>query len=117
MGRMLKRVPMDFDWPMHKVWEGYAPPMSRFKELFGEEQPWILEAGTVSSICTRCEEANGCCSENAPYCVWHNARNKAENETVFASVKAPKEEWLRMMGSKNYACIIGVSDGTGIFAV
>jgi len=23
MGRQVKRVPMDFDWPLHKVWPGY----------------------------------------------------------------------------------------------
>jgi hypothetical protein len=26
MGRTLKRVPMDFDWPLSKVWEGYLNP-------------------------------------------------------------------------------------------
>lgn len=26
MGRELKRVPLDFDWPIGKVWEGYANP-------------------------------------------------------------------------------------------
>lgn len=29
MGRVLKRVPMDFDWPMHKRWDGYANPHYR----------------------------------------------------------------------------------------
>ena len=26
MGRTVKRVPMDFDWPWHKVWKGYINP-------------------------------------------------------------------------------------------
>lgn len=26
MGREVKRVPLDFDWPLHKVWEGYLNP-------------------------------------------------------------------------------------------
>lgn len=26
MGRELKRVPLDFDWPVHKVWRGYLNP-------------------------------------------------------------------------------------------
>ena len=26
MGREIKRVPMDFDWPLHKEWEGYLYP-------------------------------------------------------------------------------------------
>jgi hypothetical protein len=28
MSRQLKRVPMDFDWPLHKVWSGYLTPYS-----------------------------------------------------------------------------------------
>src|SRR5689334_12540536 len=27
MGRKLMRVPMDFDWPLKKVWEGYLNPI------------------------------------------------------------------------------------------
>jgi len=26
MGRELKRVPLDFDWPLHKIWAGYENP-------------------------------------------------------------------------------------------
>ena len=26
MGRELKRVPLDFDWPLHKVWQGFKNP-------------------------------------------------------------------------------------------
>ena len=26
MGRELKRVPLDFDWPQNKVWHGYLNP-------------------------------------------------------------------------------------------
>lgn len=29
MGRELRRVPLDFDWPMKKVWEGYINPNRR----------------------------------------------------------------------------------------
>jgi hypothetical protein len=29
MGREIKRVAMDFDWPMHKKWEGYLNPFYR----------------------------------------------------------------------------------------
>jgi hypothetical protein len=29
MGRELKRVPLDFDWPMGKVWKGYKNPYYR----------------------------------------------------------------------------------------
>ena len=26
MGRELKRVPLDFDWPLNKPWEGFVNP-------------------------------------------------------------------------------------------
>ena len=29
MGRTVKRVPLDFDWPHHKVWKGYINPHSK----------------------------------------------------------------------------------------
>lgn len=29
MGRTLKRVPLDFSWPLHKVWDGYRNPHHR----------------------------------------------------------------------------------------
>ena len=29
MGRMIKRVPLDFDYPLHKVWIGYLNPYSK----------------------------------------------------------------------------------------
>jgi len=32
MGRDVKRVPLDFDWPLNEVWEGYLRP-DRFDEL------------------------------------------------------------------------------------
>lgn len=33
MGREVRRVPLDFDWPLNKVWEGFLTP-----DHFGEEQ-------------------------------------------------------------------------------
>ena len=26
MGRLLKRVPLDFDWPLNQIWKGYHHP-------------------------------------------------------------------------------------------
>jgi len=30
MGREIKRVPVDFDWPLHKVWDGYLNPHYKY---------------------------------------------------------------------------------------
>lgn len=35
MSREIKRVPLDFDWPLHKVWQGYLMPES----LSGDDCP------------------------------------------------------------------------------
>lgn len=32
MGREIKRVPVDFDWPINKVWQGFLTP-DRFREI------------------------------------------------------------------------------------
>lgn len=37
MGRTMKRVPMDFDWPLGRVWKGYLNPYK------GCECPWCYD--------------------------------------------------------------------------
>lgn len=37
MGRQVKRVPLDFDWPMHEVWPGFVDKPDA--DLPGEEPP------------------------------------------------------------------------------
>ena len=32
MGRELRRVPMDFDWPLNKPWKGFVNPRYTAKE-------------------------------------------------------------------------------------
>ena len=36
MGREVKRVALDFNWPLHKVWEGFQNPLDtiRCESLF-----------------------------------------------------------------------------------
>lgn len=78
MGRLLKRVPLDFDWPLREPWEGYTPSIETFKKLFGDELPWIMECQCLLDICAdKCPgRKNDECVEAAAYCVWHNPRNK-----------------------------------------
>lgn len=46
MGRTLKRVPMDFDWPIGKIWEGYLNPhWSVRKDCTGCDGTGYSEAG------------------------------------------------------------------------
>ena len=37
MGRELRRVPMDFDWPMKRIWKGYINPYR------GINCPWCYD--------------------------------------------------------------------------
>lgn len=46
MGRTLKRVPMDFDWPINKTWHGYEDPNYRVcpqcgDRLYTPDRLWL----------------------------------------------------------------------------
>lgn len=43
MGRELKRVPLNFEYPLGKVWEGYCPTIETFQNLLGSMR---LQFGT-----------------------------------------------------------------------
>lgn len=71
MGREVRRVPLDFDYPLNTVWKGYLLTNALDK---GIELPVIG--------CEDCEkkypipEGRGCAGEEAPYCSWHNEELK-----------------------------------------
>lgn len=64
MGRELKRVPMDFDYPLKTVWKGYEPYHSKDKIEY-----WKDFKG--ESICSECDRVYNDCSESKPYCIYH----------------------------------------------
>lgn len=76
MGRELKMVPLDFDYPLHKVWEGYCPTIETFQKLFGEKYPFLYSYKHSGEICEKCEINCGECSEDADYCFWYNEKNR-----------------------------------------
>jgi len=84
MGRELKRVPLDFDWPMKKVWDGYLqkrkkePPKGKGFQLWEN----VTEGSPVSPVFKTLDEL----------CVW--AEN---NATTFANYKTTKENWKKML--------------------
>lgn len=138
MGRELKRVPLDFDYPLNEKWEGYCPKIETFQELFGKEYPFLYTYNHVGEICDKCKKNCGECYESADYCFWHNPNNKnlwfreipigegyqlwetttegspqspvfdtleklcewcADNATTFATFKATKEQWMKMLSN------------------
>lgn len=76
MGRELKRVPMDFDYPIDTLWDGYVPDIETFQKIFGEDYPFVNDYTDVGQICGECEKNCGECSEEADYCFWYNKDNK-----------------------------------------
>lgn len=76
MGRILKRVPLDFDYPLNTTWEGHCPSIEIFQKLFGEEYPFLYNYKHIREICKKCKKNFGKCSESADYCFWHNKSNK-----------------------------------------
>lgn len=72
MGRKLMRVPMDFDYPIGRVWEGYCPSLERLKSIkeIVEQVPEILNH--QGNICTECDRIFNDCDEEARYCVCYN---------------------------------------------
>lgn len=72
MGRELKRVPLDFDYPLRKVWYGYAPSLEDFKNN-KEIIKIVPEIKTYKNdVCMSCDKLFNNCSEDARYCVWYN---------------------------------------------
>lgn len=65
MGRELKRVPLDFDWPIGKIWDGYLPEKS--KKKVPAWKGWKIK----DSVCTECENLGYECSEDASYCLYY----------------------------------------------
>ena len=43
MGRTMKKVPMDFDWPLGRIWKGYVNP------YHGVDCPWCFDKRTERS--------------------------------------------------------------------
>jgi len=76
MGRELKRVPVDFDYPIGQIWRGYCPDIENFQKLFGEKYPFLLTYSDTAHICQRCGINAGKCSESAEYCFWYNPENR-----------------------------------------
>lgn len=78
MGRELKRVPLDFNYPIGHKWEGYCPTIETFQRLFGEKYHFLMNYKHCREICDKCEVNAGECSESADYCFWHNDKNKSQ---------------------------------------
>lgn len=123
MGREVKRVPLDFDHPLHKVWYGYQ--ITFCHEEYREGCERCREFARIMGIPTEKYEGiqidNPCPAwtkhfkvdppEGEGWQLWETTTEGApispvfktpeelaewseENATVFADIKATKKEWL-----------------------
>jgi len=60
MGRLLKRVSMDYDYELNEGWKGYLA-----SEYSGDHEGWFTS-------CEECAKAGNECDEGASYCLYKN---------------------------------------------
>lgn len=85
MGREIKRVPVDFDWPLNKVWQGYLMPDSLHErecadcvgEGYGREARAVANTFYPHQI----EWDN---TEKANALAWHDKIGQAEVDNLIA---------------------------------
>lgn len=72
MLRIVKRVPLDFDYPIRIVWAGYGPSLDEFKnnEELVKRVPKLLEY--KGNVCSECDKHFGDCDESSSHCIWYN---------------------------------------------
>ena len=127
MGRTLKRVPLDFDYPLNQIWYGYflrpSTCMSGDKEEYCESCKKFAELKGIPITSYGCPAFDDITEtfmkqfeppEGEGYQLWGTTTEGeprspvfktldelcewcAENDTVFADIKATKEEWKKML--------------------
>ncbi len=128
MSRNLKRVPLDFDWPLNQIWPGY------YFSLCGAMEDYNKKTKS-DQLCEKCKKfariagfkfsKSGCpelpfteppkgdgyqlwedCSEGSPISpVFKTLKELCayceDNCTTFASSKTTKENWFKMLSDDN----------------
>lgn len=139
MGRELKRVPLDFEYPLNKVWYGYYLQPSFCHDKYSAGCEGCKEFARIKGI-----EVNGCgCPEfdsffnvkldieppeGEGFQLWETTSEGSpsspvfktleelcewceKNATTFARFKASKEEWMSMLSND----MVSHKEGNTIF--
>jgi hypothetical protein len=123
MGRCLKRVPLDFDWPLKKIWQGYVNPYyvecspcdgrgsnsegGYCKYCNGDGVPIAFQEKYNEWLDEEPPEGDGfqlweTTSEGSPISPVFDSLEKLcewaeRNATTFGSSTATKEDWKQML--------------------
>lgn len=126
MGREVKRVPLDFDYPLGHIWYGYLPVFCHEEYEDGCERckDFARIMGIPPKLYKNIPNDNPCPDwrkyfkvdppEGEGYQLWGTTTEGeprspvfktpeglaewcAENDTVFGDIRATKEEWLKMI--------------------
>ena len=129
MSRELKRVPLDFDYPLGRVWHGYLPRFChpdydggceccrKFASIMGI--PMVTYGNDINDSCPdwmkyykldppagEGYQLWGTTTEGEPRSPVFKTLEElaewcAENDTVFADIRVSKEDWLKLfLGSE-----------------
>jgi len=107
MGREIKRVPLDFDWPLNVIWPGYCIEMSFYKnyghytkdnlilffELMGMEREYLDTDNPDNNLSELHDEVHDRCCEFDPptgkgYQVWETCSEGSPISPVFDTPEA-----------------------------
>jgi hypothetical protein len=105
MGRDIKRVPVDFEWPEGKIWPGYKTyydhcPCEIYKAYPGHEDADLSDDSNVGcqlSHTDRCPYFTGVPSGEG-WQVWENVTEGSPVSPVFAT-KGELVDWLTKNGT------------------
>lgn len=107
MGREVKRVPMDFDWPLKTIWKGYLDPTGQYGDDWERTEPpegpayqmWeTTSAGSpISPPCATQEELVRWLADN--------------NASASGSHTATYEQWLEMVKGPGWAPVLVFGGG------
>ena len=127
MGRQLKRVPLDFDWPLHVIWAGYTVSLCHEMETYYDKKSCerCHQFQKIMGIKARKDSELGC-PERTPfdppigpgYQLWEDVTEGSPispvfktinelanwcegNATTFGSEKASRVTWKKMLLENN----------------
>lgn len=74
MGMSIMRVPLDFDHPQNRVWEGYYPNIEKLKDRNLPELEFMKDYDDTKDVCENCIKIFGDCNAGYRRCLLYNPK-------------------------------------------